>query len=76
MDKLRFPVGLGPRRRAAAFGHRHEGGQESRADILGKGKIRLPVAGVQVVVEDAAHAPRPAPVGNEEVLVGPGLELG
>jgi hypothetical protein len=56
MDQLRLAVGLGPGLGAAAFDQRQEGGQEGRADGLGEGEIGLPVAGVQVVVEDAADA--------------------
>jgi NAD(P)-dependent dehydrogenase (short-subunit alcohol dehydrogenase family) len=52
---------------------RHEGRQEGAADVLGEGEIGLPVAGVEIVIEDAADAAR-APVRDVEILVRPGLE--
>src|SRR3546814_11959510 len=55
----------------------HQGGidlQEGAADVLSEGEVALPVAAVEVVVENAADAACPAAVGNEEVLVAPLLE--
>ena len=48
--------------------------QKCESHRLGEGEIPLPVAGVQPVVEDAAHAARLAAVRQEEVLVAPLLE--
>src|SRR3546814_634779 len=55
----------------------HQGGidlQEGAADVLSEGEVALPVAAVEVVVENAADAACLAAVGNEEVLVAPLLE--
>src|SRR3546814_3966056 len=42
--------------------------------VLSEGEVALPVAAVEVVVENAADAACLAAVGNEEVLVAPLLE--
>src|SRR3546814_11477942 len=57
----------------------HQGGidlQEGAADVLSEGEVALPVAAVEVVVENAADAACLAAVGNEEVLVAALLEAG
>ena len=46
------------------------------ADVLGEGEIGLPVAGIEIVVEDAADAARLVAVVEEEILVAPGLVAG
>ncbi len=75
MHQLRFAVGLGPGQVAALFDQRQKGGQEGATDILRKGKVGLPVAGVQIVKENPPHPARPAPVRHEKVFVRPGLEF-
>ena len=48
--------------------------EEGAADILGEGEVRLPVAAVEVVVEDAADAAGFISVGEVEVAIAPRLE--
>src|SRR5690606_4217732 len=48
--------------------------KKGAADVPGEGKVSLPVAAVEVVVEDAADAARLAAVRNEEVFIAPLLE--
>jgi len=48
--------------------------QERQADIPGEGEVGVPVAAVQVVVEDPADPARLVPVLQEEVLVAPLFE--
>ena len=56
------------------LGDRQEGFEEGPAHGLGKGEVGPPVAGAEVVVEDAADAARLAPVADQEIVVGPCLE--
>ena len=74
VDELRFAVGIRPCCRQPAFRHGPEGGQEGRANGFGKGEIGLPIAGVQIIIKDAADTARPAAMGDEEVFVSPSLE--
>ena len=48
---------------------------EGPADVLGKSEILLPIAGVEIVKEDAADTAGLVAVLVEEVLVAPFLEL-
>src|SRR5436190_15697835 len=57
-DELMAALVLGPSAVLALDHHGRVGGKESAADILGKGKVLLPVAAVQVIVEDAADPAR------------------
>ena len=47
--------------------------QEGAADVLREGEVRVPVAAVEIVVEDAADAARLVAVLEEEIFVAPGL---
>ena len=75
MHQLRLAVGRCPRRRQPRFDQRHEGRQKGVADSAGKGEIGLPIAGVQIVIEDPANPARPVAVRDEEVFIGPCLEF-
>ena len=48
--------------------------EEGGADVAGEGEVGVPVAGVEIVVEDAADAARLVAVLEEEILVAPFLE--
>ena len=47
--------------------------RKASAHVLGEGEVGVPVAGIVVVVEDAADAARLLAVGEEEILVAPVL---
>lgn len=66
MDQLRLAVRFGRGGPDPAFRHRTERRQEGAPDRLGESEIGFPVAGVQVVVEDAANAPRAALCGTKK----------
>ena len=51
-------------------------GKNARPNVLGKSKIRLPIAGVQIIIENPAHASRAAAVRDKEILIRPSLEFG
>ena len=50
--------------------------QEGRADVLGEGEVRFPVAAAEVVVEDASDAARPAAVGDMKYSSAQALNRG
>ena len=76
MDQLRVALRVSPVHSPPRLDDRQIGRQEGPADILGQGKIGLPVAAVAVIHEDPADAARAPAMGNEEILVCPGLQLG
>src|ERR1700730_10741516 len=51
-------------------------GEERLAHLLGEGEVALPVAAVDIVVEDTADAARLVAVLQKEILVAPLLEAG
>src|SRR3546814_14977448 len=73
-DKLVAALLLRPGLRHVAAHQRGIDRQEGAADVLGEGEVGLPVAALEVVVDDAADAARLAAVGAEEVFVAPLLE--
>src|SRR5690606_2735239 len=70
-DELLVPVGLGPGRLDIAAHDRGIDVPERPADRLRERKVGFPVAGIVVIVEDAADAARLLAVGQVEVLVAP-----
>src|ERR1700755_174681 len=70
-DQLLFAVGGGPGRAEIAPDDFRIDLQETAADILGKGKVGVPVAAVMPVVEDAADAARFLTVRQIEIIVAP-----
>ena len=72
--ELVLALRLGPGLRHAAAHDRRIDIEEGPADILGEGEIGLPVAAVEIVVEDAADTARFVSVGEVEVAIAPRLE--
>ena len=51
------------------------GFQERPADILGEGKIGVPVSGVEGIVENTADAAGFVPMGQKKIFVAPFFEF-
>src|SRR3954447_7744330 len=65
---------LAPRLVFARLHYWRIGGQERAANILSEGEVSLPIATIQVIVEDAADAPWLAAMLKDKVFIAPGLE--
>src|SRR3954453_286794 len=72
-DQLFFTVGRAPRRVEIAPDDFGINLQKGAADILGKGEVGIPVAGIVPVVEDSADAARLFAMWKIEVFVAPSL---
>jgi hypothetical protein len=69
--KLCFLIRIVPRIVAVLFCDAKKRWKERAAYVLGEGEVFVPVAGVQVIVENAADATGTVSVGDVEVFVGP-----
>src|SRR5436190_5139129 len=72
-DQLFFTVGRVPRRVEIAPDEFGIDLQKGAADILGKGEVGIPVAGIVPVVEDSADAARLLAMWKIKVFVAPSL---
>ena len=73
--QLRLLVVIRPVLRMPLVDQRDECGQEGRADVTGQCKVRVPVASVPVIIKNPPYPARTLAVRDEEIFVGPGLEL-
>jgi len=74
-DQLLFAVGLCPRRPEITPDQLGINFQEGAADVLREGEIGFPVAGIVMVVEDAADAAGFLTMWQIEIVVAPFLLL-
>src|SRR6185312_11618020 len=72
--QLMLAVLLGPAFLHVAPDERRIDVEEGQSDVARKGEIALPIAAVEIIVEDAADAARLAAMLQEEIFVAPLLE--
>src|SRR6185437_10578475 len=73
-DELKTPLLLGPALAHVAAHQRRIDAEKRLADIAGEGEIARPIAAVEIVEENSAHAARLVAVLQKEIFVAPGFE--
>src|SRR6476661_4023295 len=75
-DELLLAVGFSPVERHVSANDRRIDVAECAADILHESKVGVPVAGIEIVEEDAADAARLVAMREEEIIIAPFLVFG